>query len=147
MAQVNGFVFDKTTGNVRMYAGDTGSFKVHISRKNGESWPDTARLLYTVTNGSGEIVIQRLYRLDDQWDLGDGKFLVEFHNDDTDTWDPGTYTTELRFDVSPIWDGSPIPTARCVDALAEGVPKMIEGSIVRTTIQSTLTISGILGEI
>jgi hypothetical protein len=34
-----------------------------------------------------------------------------------------------------------------VDALAEGVPKMIEGSIVRTTIQSTLTISGILGEI
>ena len=92
-------------------------------------------------------MLQRIYRLDDQYDLGNGKVLVEFHNDDTDTWDPGTYTTELRFDVSPIWDGSPIPTARCVDALAAGVPKMIEGSIVRTTIQSTLTISGILGEI
>jgi hypothetical protein len=132
---------------ITMHQGDTGSFKIGATRESGDEWTSDDRMLFTVKNGQGEIVMQRIYRLDDQYDLGNGKVLVEFHNDDTDEWDPGTYTTELRFDVDPIWDGSPIPTARCVDALAEGVPKMIEGSIVRTTIQSTLTISGILGEI
>ena len=89
--------------------------------------------------------MQRWYRLDDQYDLGDGTVLVEFHNDDTDDWDAGTYNTELRFDVSPIWSGT-APTARCVDALTAGV-EMIEGAIVRTPIQSTLTIRGVLGKI
>lgn len=141
------FNVDLETMAITMHQGDTGSFKIGATRESGDEWTSDDRMLFTVKNGQGEIVLQRIYRLDDQYDLGNGKVLVEFHNDDTDEWDPGTYTTELRFDVDPIWDGSPIPTARCVDALAEGVPKMIEGSIVRTTIQSTLTISGILGEI
>ena len=70
MPQVNGFVFDTTTGNVSMYAGDTGSFFMKFERESGDSWPDTARMLYTVKGGSGDIVMQRLYRLDDQWDVG-----------------------------------------------------------------------------
>ena len=132
---------------ITMHQGDTGSFKIGATRENETAWTEDDRMLFTVKNGQGETVLQRIYRLDDQYDLGNGKVLVEFHHDDTDEWDPGTYTTELRFDVSPIWDGSPIPTARCVDALVAGTPQMIEGSIVRTVIQSTLTISGILGEI
>ena len=131
---------------ITMHQGDTGSFKIGATRESGDEWTSADRMLFTVRNGQGEVVMQRIYRLDDQFDLGNGKVLVEFHNDDTDTWDVGTYSTELRFDVSPIWDGT-APTARCVDALSPGTPKMIEGSIVRTTIQSTLTISGILGEI
>ena len=47
--------------------------------------------------------------------------------------------------MSPIWSGT-APTARCVDALTAGV-EMIEGAIVRTPIQSTLTIRGVLGKI
>ena len=141
------FNVDLNTMAITMHQGDTGSFKIGATRENETAWTEDDRMLFTVKNGQGEIVLQRIYRLDDQYDLGNGKVLVEFHNDDTDTWEGGTYTTELRFVVDPIWDGSPIQTARCVDALAEGVPKMIEGSIVRTTIQSTLTISGILGEI
>ena len=131
---------------ITMHQGDTGSFKIGATRESGDEWTSADRMLFTVKNGQGEIVLQRIYRLDDQYDMGNGKVLVEFHNDDTDTWDAGTYSTELRFDVSPIWDGT-APTARCVNALSPGTPKMIEGSIVRTTIQSTLTISGILGEI
>ena len=131
---------------ITMHSGDTGSFKIAATREGGDEWTSDDRMLFTVKNGQGETVMQRIYRLDDQYDLGNGKVLVEFHNDDTDQWDPGTYSTELRFDVSPIWDGTP-PTARCVDAMAAGTPKMIEGSIIRTTIQSTLTISGILGKI
>ena len=140
------FSVDLTTMAITMHQGDTGSFKIGATRESGDEWTSADRMLFTVKNGQGEIVLQRIYRLDDQYDMGNGKVLVEFHNDDTDTWDAGTYSTELRFDVSPIWDGT-APTARCVNALSPGTPKMIEGSIVRTTIQSTLTISGILGDI
>ena len=141
------FNVDLEDGAITMHRGDTGSYKVHASRKDGTSWTEDDRMLYTVRNAQGEIVLQRFYRLDDQWDLGDGVVLIEFHNDDTDTWDPGQYTTELRFDVAPIWDGTPVPTERCVNALLPGVPKMIEGPVVRTVIQSSLMIEGVLGDI
>ena len=140
------FKVDLETMAITMHSGDTGSFKIGATRQSGNEWTSADRMLFTVENGQGEVVLQRIYRLDDQYDLGNGKVLVEFHNDDTDQWEAGTYSTELRFDVSPIWDGT-APTARCVDALSPGTPKMVEGSIVRTTIQSTLTISGVLGDI
>ena len=139
------FNINLSTMDITMHAGDTGSFKVHGSRESGAEWTSADRMLFTVRSQSGEIVLQRFYRLDDQYDLGDGTVLIEFHNDDTDTWDAGQYYTELRFDVDPIWNGT-APTARCVNALTAGV-KMIEGSIVRTKIQSTLTIQGVLGNI
>ena len=139
------FKVNLDTMAIEMHQGDTGSFKIHAERGSGEAWTEYDRALFTVKDGQGEIVMQRIYRLDDQWDLGDGTILVEFHNDDTDSWDPGQYSTELRFNVSPIWQGT-APTARCVNALTTSA-KMVEGSIVRTKIQSTLTISGVLGDI
>jgi hypothetical protein len=141
------FKVDYDTMAITMHQGDTGSFKIGATRESGAAWTEDDRMQFTVMNGQGEIVMQRYYRLDDQYDLGDGKVLVEFHNDDTDQWPAGTYSTELRFDVSPVWDGTPIPTGRCEDALVAGMPHMIEGPVVRTVIQSTLTIQGILGEI
>ena len=77
--------------------------------------------------------------------LGDGWVQIEFHNDDTDDWDPGAYDVEMRFDVAPVWTGTP-PTGRCEDALTAGV-EIIEGSIVRTAIHSTLTIEEVYGKI
>lgn len=146
MGKATGFVFDKATGDINMNAGDTGSCKWHITRKSGDTWPDTARMLWTVTSPNGEIVMQRLYRLDDQYDLGDGWILMEYHNDDTDTWQAGTYTTEIRVDVTPAWDGTP-STARCVNALAPGAAKMIEGVPVRTLFHGKLVIEGVQGRI
>ena len=147
MAKATGFVHDNETGDIRMNAGDTGAFKVHCARESGESWPSTARMLYTIRNGSGTIVMQRIYRLDDQYDLGDGVVLIEFHNDDTDTWEPGTYETERRYDLDPIWQGTP-STARCVDQLGPGEHAvMIEGGVVRTVFRGTLTIESVLGKI
>ena len=139
MAKATGFLFNKETGDIRMNAGDTGSFWVKCSRTSGESWPETARMLYTVKNGQGEIVLQRIYRPDDHWGLGDGMMLIEFHNDDTDDWTPGSYTTERRYNVAPIWEGTP-SGARCVDALAPGAARMVEGVPVRTVFKGTLTI-------
>lgn len=146
MAKATGFVHDLTTGDIRMNAGDTGSIKVRCKRTSGEDWPAEARMLYTISNGQGEIVIQRIYRMDDQWDLGDGVVLIEFHNDDTDDLEGGEYTVERRYDLSPIWDGTP-STARCVNALAEGAAKMIEGVPVRTVFVGTLTIDSVNGRI
>ena len=140
------FKVNLETMEITMHQGDTGSFKVGATRESGTAWTEDDRALFTVRNQQGEAVLKRYYRLDDQYDLGNGKILIEFHNDDTDTWEPGTYNTELRFDVSPIWDGE-APEGRCENALLPGVAQMIEGSVVRTVIQSTLTIQSILGEI
>ena len=146
MAKATGFNHDNETGNILMNAGDTGSFIVHCSRKSGEAWTSDSRMLYTITAASGEIVLQRIYRLDDQYGLGDGKVLIEFHNDDTDSWMPGDYVTERRYNVSPVWNGTP-STARCVDALAPGAAQMIEGVPVRTVFKGTLHIDSVSGRI
>ena len=146
MATVNGFHFDKATGNIKMCAGDTGSCLWGCEIEGGGEWPSTGRGLWTVTDSGGNIMMQRIYRFDDQYGLGDGWILMEFHNDDTDQWNPGTYNTEWRFDLNPVWDGTP-STARCVNQLAAGAAKMIEGVPVRTLFKGTLTIDGVSGRI
>lgn len=145
MAKATGFQIDLETGDIKMNAGDTGSFKVHCARKSGRAWPAEARMLYTIRNGNGEIVLQRIYRLDDAWGLGDGVVLIEFHNDDTDDWEPSKYTTERRYNVSPIWEGTP-SEARCVDALTSDA-RMVEGVPVRTVFQGSLNIESVDGRI
>lgn len=145
MAKTAGFQVNLETMDIIMNRGDTGSFKVHATRMNGEAWTSADRMLFTVMNGQGVIVMQRFYRLDDQWSLGNGVVLVEFHNADTDTWDPGAYAMEMRFDVDAIWSGT-APTARCVDALTAGV-ELLDGPVVRTVIHSTLTIESVYGDI
>lgn len=147
MGAATGFQFDLATGNIKMNAGDTGSFAVHCDRTSGESWPDTARMLFTVKNASGEIVLQRIYRMDDQYELGDGTVLIEFHNDDTDGWEPGDYSMERRYNVLPVWRGTP-SEARCVDQLGPGEhAEMIEGVPVRTVFKGTLHIDSVDGRI
>lgn len=147
MAQATGFQFNTTTGNIAMNAGDTGAIIVRCTRASGDAWDENARMLFTVRGPSGDIVMQRIYRLDDQWDLGDGTMLIEFHNDDTDTWAPGAYTMERRYDVDPIWDGTP-SEARCVNVLGPaGSARMIEGAVVRTVFKGTLTIESVDGRI
>lgn len=145
MAQATGFRVDLTTGDITMNAGDTGSFWVHAARKSGEAWTADDRMLFTVKNGQGEIVLQRFYMLDDQWGQGDGFVLIEFHNDDTDTWADGQYSMERRYDISPRWSNG-APEGRCVNALTAGT-RMIEGDIVRTVTQGTLKIDRIYGEV
>ena len=138
------FVFNPENFEIKMHAGDTGSKWINAARESGTPWTEYDRCLFTVKNGN-EILMQRIYRLDDQWGAGNGRFLMEFHNNDTDTWPEGTYKTEWRYDIVPSWNGT-APTGRCVDGKASSV-KMVEGSIVRTKVQSTLEIKGVLGDI
>ena len=144
MAEVRGFYFDPETWAITMNAGDTGSKWLRGQRESGTAWTEDDRCLFTVRSGA-DILMQRIYRLDDQWGAGDGYFLMEFHNGDTDTWPAGTYNTEWRFDIDATWDGT-APTGRCVNGLTAGVA-MTDGGVVRTKVQSTLTIQGVLGDI
>jgi len=130
---------------INMHAGDTGALRIHATRKTGEDWTSADRMLFTIRAQDGTIRIQRFYRLDDDEGLGNGVVEIQFHNDDTDTWEPGTYQMERRYNVNPRWDGTP-PEGMCVNALTAGV-RMIEGDVVRTTVQGTLTINGIMGDI
>ena len=138
------FNFD-TNCAITMHKGDTGSKWIHAIKESGDDWTENDRCLFTVRDQQNRIVMQRLYRLDDQWGAGNGYFLMEFHNSDTDQWSEGTYRTEWRYDMTPQWNGT-APTGRCVNAMTAGV-QMIEGSVVRTKVQSTLYISGVLGDI
>ena len=128
-----------------LHAGDTGAFKIHATRKSGTDWTSADRMLFTVRNASNEIVMQRFYRLDDDEGLGNGVVEIQFHNNDTDTWPAGAYTTERRYDVNALWSGT-APEGMCVNALTAGV-RMLDGDVVRTVVQGTLTIMGIYGDI
>ena len=130
---------------ITMHAGDTGAFKVKATRSSGEDWTADDRLLFTIRDAGGAIVLQRFYRLDDDEGLGNGVVEIQFHNNDTDEWPVGTYSTERRYDINPRWNGTP-PEGMCVNALTAGV-RMIEGDVVRTKVQGTLTINGVLGDI
>lgn len=138
------FEVNKQNMAITMDQGDTGSFKLHAVKRSGAEWDEADRMLMTVTDPQGAIVMQRLYRLDDQWDLGDGWILIEFHNADTENLS-GSYSVEIRFDLVPVWNGT-APTARCVDALTAGV-RMTDGGVVRTKIRTTLTVNGVSGKI
>ena len=144
-ANATGFQVDLETMDIRMNRGDTGAFFVKGTRASGDPWTEYDRALFTIKDQQGTIMMQRFYRLDDQWEVGDGVIMIEFHNDDTDTWDPGQYSVELRFDVDPVWEGTP-PVGRCENALVTDA-RIVEGSIVRTAIHSSLQIDDILGEI
>jgi len=138
------FEYNSNGTEIKMHAGDTGAFKVKATRASGADWTEDDRMLFTIRK-DGEIVMQRFYRLDDDEGLGNGVVEIQFHNNDTDEWDPGIYEMERRYDVNPRWNGTP-PEGMCVNALTAGV-RMVEGDVVRTVVQGTLTIIGIMGEI
>lgn len=138
------FKFNETGTEIVMHAGDTGALKIHATRESGAAWTADDRMLFTISDGN-DVVIQRIYRLDDDEGLGNGVVEIQFHNNDTDRMKAGQYSMERRYDIHPYWDG-PVPEGMCVNALTAGV-RMIEGNVVRTVVQGTLTIQNVIGDI
>lgn len=87
-----------------MHKGDTGAYWVTLTRSSGEPFAAGDVALYTVKQGS-TVKISREYALDDDEGAGNGRFLIAFHNSDTDTWSPGAYNTEIRVALNPIRNG------------------------------------------
>lgn len=141
------FSVDHETGAITMHRGDTGAFNVAASRSSGADWTEADRLLFTVRAADGTVVLQRFYRLDDDEGLGNGVVKIQFHNNDTDTWDNGSYDVERRYIVNPYWNGT-APTGMVTDALTAGV-RIVNGDIVRVPEKghTTMTLSDIYGEV
>lgn len=145
MGKLKSFELDKGTMDMKLYRGDTASFWIHAVKKGGADWTDEDRMKMTVTGADGNTVMKRHYRLDDQWDRGDGWVLIEFHNADTEALNNGQYTVELRFYMGATWDGTP-GTERCADALAPGAAQLIDGDDIKTAIHASLEIRNVYGE-
>lgn len=142
------FVPNYTTGAIEMHSGDTGVFRIKGRRKSGNDFTEHDRLLFTVKKGD-DIIMQRIYRLDDDEGVGNGRAVIQFHNNDTDQWETGDYPYEIRFLINPKWDGDPddpIPDGWCVNGLtAARHPN--EGDCVRTVIQSSIKINPVYGRV
>ena len=119
------------------------------ARDDETAWTAADRLIWTVRSSTGDIVIQRYYRLDDDGGLGNGVVQVELHNDDTDDLAVGSYQLERRYVVNAYWDGDgTAPDGACVDALTD-VNHIVDGDIVRVPEngQSTLTLSTVYADV
>ena len=138
---------DYATGHIDMHQGDTGVFRVKSRRRSGSDFTEYDRMLFTVRHGS-DVIMQRIYRLDDDG-IGNGKAIIQFHNNDTDEWEPGDYPYEVRLLINPTWDGDPedpIPSGNCTNGLtASRHPN--EGDCVRTKVQASITVHEVYGRV
>ena len=142
------FEIDTATMKIEMHKGDTGSFLVRASKASGDDWTADDRMIFTVAAPDGTVVLERYYRLDSgrtSVDLEDGEVLIEFHNDDTDDWATGIFSTQIRFKGNAVWDGTPV-TDDVADSLQIS-SHIVEGVPVRTSIQSDLQIKAVYGRI
>ena len=101
-------------GNITLSVGDTASFTVTTT---GYTFGENDRALFTVKNAGGTVIFERAYALDTE--LGNGVFLVEFLNADTDTLTPGNYSWDVRYIINPYYDD----TGRIVDGDQVITPK------------------------
>lgn len=92
--------------NVEGYAislsrGDTGALRIVASATlNGEpfTFGSDDRALFSIKNGQGEIVKEKIASLDDN------TFTVFFLNADTDALSAGTYSWDVRYIIHPYYD-------------------------------------------
>lgn len=96
------FWIDDDTKMIHLSRGDTASF---IVRATGHTFAEADRALFTLKNGSGNIVFEQAYSLTDET-LGNGAFQVDFHNPDTDALATGVYNWDVRYILGPYYDES-----------------------------------------
>lgn len=121
---------NETTMAVTMHQGDTGAYTVTIELEDGEEFVDGDVAIYEVWQGDTRLIHREFNLQPDEptyTEYGDGVFLIAFRNSDTDTWDPGTYNTEIRVSLNPIRSSG----------------KVVDGDTVRTMVQSTIQINNV----
>lgn len=108
-------MFNVNTKNreITMSAGDTGEITFRIS---GFDFSDVNyRVVFAVKN-HGKILKEEYYQVDD-----DGRFVVNFVNEDTDKLDATVCKYDVTVVVEPVWSGG----------------RIVDGGFVRTLIPPT----------
>lgn len=100
------FDVDTINRSITMSIGDTGAVAFRaVGYDFTEDDPEDEtvvgdRVLFTLKGPSGEIVMEKLCPLENN------RFVIYFHNSDTDSLQPGTYTWDLRCIIHPYYDES-----------------------------------------
>ena len=95
-------MFKIENGAITLSRGDTASFTVTAT--GGYTFAEEDRALFTVKDAMGEVIMERVYKLVTA--LGNGVFLVEFANSDTDQLPPGTYSWDVRYIIGPYYNAA-----------------------------------------
>lgn len=89
--------------SISLSRGDTGAIKVKATATlNGEpfSFGENDRALFSIKNGQGEIVKEKIAELDNN------EFTVYFLNSDTDNLSPTSYSWDVRYIINPYYDSN-----------------------------------------
>ncbi len=124
------WTIDKNSLAIDMHRGDTGGRYLQFRKKSGTDFNEGDVVIFEVKRGN-TVKMHRVFPLDDDEGAGNGRFLLAFRNADTDTWDSGSYRTEFRVVLNPVYVSSAVR----------------DGDTVRTPIQSTLNIRDVIIEI
>lgn len=118
-------MFSVDGSTITLSRGDTASFTVTAT---GYEFDEDDRALFTVKDATGEVIMERVYELDTE--LGNGIFLVQFSNSDTDTLLPGVYNWDVRYVIHPYYDS----TGRIVDGDQVITPKTAQNLTLVATV-------------
>lgn len=117
-------MFTVSGTKITLSKGDTGAI---VFSATGHSFTSADRALFTVANKAGTTVLMQ-----EEYELSDGKFTVQFVNDVTDKWTPGSYKWEIRYIINPTRESG----------------KITGGSEVITPLEpQDLVVSSVLGEV
>ena len=108
-------MFNIENYTITLSRGDTASFTVTANTDYEFAAED--RALFTVKDSAGEAILERVYALDTE--LGNGRFLVQLSNSDTDSLAVGAYTWDVRYVLHPYYDS----TGRIIDGDQVITPK------------------------
>ena len=89
-------MFDINGTTITMTAGDTGSFKMHLS---GYEFGENDYVIFTVKTGNGSVMIEREYQPDENGDI-----LVSFFNSETYNYAAATYSWDIRIVLNAYRD-------------------------------------------
>ena len=90
------FKVDTETKKITLHRGDTGTVPYHLT---GFTFGPNDRVLYTIKDPSGSVIMQEIYALDEN-----NKFRVKFRNGLTDYLAPGIYRYDARVAILPEYD-------------------------------------------
>lgn len=87
-------MFKVEVDKITITKGDTAALTVRASNK---TFASADRAIFTIANKAGT---ELLYN--QEYELNNGQFTVQFTNDMTDDWAPGQYKWQVRYVVTPV---------------------------------------------
>lgn len=119
-------MFKIENGQILLSIGDTAAFTV--TARTDYQFTEDDRALFTVKDGAGEVILERVYALDTE--LGNGVFRVQLSNSDTDSLAAGVYSWDVRYVLHPYYDTN----GRIIDGDQVITPKDPQNLTLKVTV-------------